>query len=180
MVFFITPMFSVPVLWHTGPPLWWNWANPSPSPYIYDGRRFFSTTTSVERPSHSSCNFTDHSTLNLRAFEFIKISYFGWIESITSPKNKTVVIIYVMMYVIWSCLWETRNIFLATLISIKGQMYWLIKTYFYTFHYTILCSKHFTICDPGPQNWNSKIEIYTSYKSWINNISIDIRFIMIG
>ncbi len=42
------------------------------------------------------------------------------------------------------------------------------------------------ICDPGPQNShtvirvNLEIEVYTSSESWINNLSIDVWFVMIG
>ncbi len=40
------------------------------------------------------------------------------------------------------------------------------------------------ICDPGPQTSHKgkffEIEIYTSSESWINNISIDVWFVMIG
>ncbi len=43
----------------------------------------------------------------------------------------------------------------------------------------------YTVCDPGPQNKSLesnffKIEIYTSSKSQINKLSIDVWFVMIG
>ncbi len=39
------------------------------------------------------------------------------------------------------------------------------------------------LCDPGPQNQKCQffhIEVSTSSKRWINNISIDVWFVMIG
>ncbi len=37
-------------------------------------------------------------------------------------------------------------------------------------------------CDPGPQNKGTffEIKIYTLYESWINKLSIDVWFVMIG
>ncbi len=44
-----------------------------------------------------------------------------------------------------------------------------------------LCIIHYYICDPGPQTSRKaqfyEIEIYTSSKSWINKLSIDVWFV---
>ncbi len=82
----------------------------------------------------------------------------------------------VLVYCVWPLTaWRGQN---------KIKRWWRRKTKLWsnsnTHNILILC----VICDPGPQNQSYVsiffIKIYKSFESWINNISIDVWFVMIG